>query len=231
MDDKALMDKYQLSEKSLQSIFKKLLDMGVLRQEEFDIRSALLTKKQQPEHKSVQDGLQKGIDDEQLKAAHKISKMGAREGEIEETPVSKRPEESEQTQARKFINRIIAVGAIGVTVIILFLSWPRHQESKRTDFVPKNSVETKTERDMTVKEPYPPTNASYRPDCYEIGYKYGYCGTQMHLTGRSKCPSDYKIPEECRGRVATKDGIDYGVKSAANVWNEIILGHRSPDDF
>ncbi len=38
MDNAALMEKYQLSEKGLQSLFKKLVDAGVLKQREQDIR-------------------------------------------------------------------------------------------------------------------------------------------------------------------------------------------------
>ncbi len=38
MDDSALMEKYQLSEKGLQSLFKKLVDAGVLKQREQDER-------------------------------------------------------------------------------------------------------------------------------------------------------------------------------------------------
>ncbi len=38
MDDTALMKKYQLSDKGLQSIFKKLVDAGVLKQEELEKR-------------------------------------------------------------------------------------------------------------------------------------------------------------------------------------------------
>jgi Mor family transcriptional regulator len=38
MDDAALMEKYRLSEKGLQSVFKKLTDAGALKQEDLDSR-------------------------------------------------------------------------------------------------------------------------------------------------------------------------------------------------
>jgi len=44
VDDAALMAKYQLSEKGLQSLFKKLVDGGVLKPEEVEKRTALPEK-------------------------------------------------------------------------------------------------------------------------------------------------------------------------------------------
>ena len=44
MDDAALMGKYQLSEKGLQSLFKKLVEGGVLKQEEVEKRTPLPEK-------------------------------------------------------------------------------------------------------------------------------------------------------------------------------------------
>jgi hypothetical protein len=43
MDDSALMQKYELSEKGLESVFRKLLDAGVLKQEELDRRKIVVT--------------------------------------------------------------------------------------------------------------------------------------------------------------------------------------------
>jgi hypothetical protein len=50
------------------------------------------------------------------------------------------------------------------------------------------------------------SSGSRKPDCYEIGYQYGYCITKgLPISG---------IPDECRSWPSTKDGIEYGVKSA-----------------
>lgn len=48
MDDSALMQKYGLPEKNLQSVFKKLVDAGVLKQAELDVRASILIKSVEP---------------------------------------------------------------------------------------------------------------------------------------------------------------------------------------
>ena len=48
MDDSALMQKYGLPEKNLQSVFKKLVDAGILKQGELDTRAAILRKRGEP---------------------------------------------------------------------------------------------------------------------------------------------------------------------------------------
>jgi hypothetical protein len=47
MDDATLMGKYQLSEKGMQSLFKKLVDSGVLKQEELERRTPGLAEELQ----------------------------------------------------------------------------------------------------------------------------------------------------------------------------------------
>jgi hypothetical protein len=49
--------------------------------------------------------------------------------------------------------------------------------------------------------------------CYELGVKYGMCA-ELTRTGKI-CPDDFNfvMPERCRGRSDTKDGIKDGVKA------------------
>jgi hypothetical protein len=55
---------------------------------------------------------------------------------------------------------------------------------------------------------------SINSDCWNLGYKFGYCGT-ISLHGLTCAPEDdVAIPSECRGKKETQMGISRGTEAA-----------------
>ena len=55
--------------------------------------------------------------------------------------------------------------------------------------------------------------------CYDLGYRYGLCGTKSTRGIPCKPENDIVIPERCRGKAETKRGITAGVKAVYDTLN------------
>lgn len=58
-------------------------------------------------------------------------------------------------------------------------------------------------------------------NCYEIGKKFGRCGTQILHNLPFNEEDDIAIPEECRSLPETKQGIRDGVKEVFDALNSL----------
>ena len=55
--------------------------------------------------------------------------------------------------------------------------------------------------------------------CYDLGYRYGLCGTKSMRGIPCKPENDIVIPERCRGKAETKRGIKAGAKAVYDTLN------------
>ena len=58
----------------------------------------------------------------------------------------------------------------------------------------------------------PALAAESEESCYQLGYRYGKCATQVMLKEKCAKEDDVVIPDRCKGLKETKEGTKAGAK-------------------
>ena len=78
-------------------------------------------------------------------------------------------------------------------------------ELKHADLWPKKK---------TVKETQSEDSKSIKLNCYEVGYRYGYVGTNAANRKKTNPDWDFPVPNRCRNDAQTSEGIQAGTRAA-----------------
>jgi len=68
-------------------------------------------------------------------------------------------------------------------------------------------------------------------NCYELGYRYGLCGTKSMHGIPCKPENDIVLPKRCRGKTETNRGIKAGTKAVYDTLNLDTSHSSSPSSL